>query len=147
MLASHEIYGLLWRFYGPLRGYYYWKGVRAGFGSLAAWERLAQDAPVEKPGHHEIDIDLPGDLHRLDFIAARQRADAVRIWCKGVPVGRIPPWAGAEPLTGEQIRCLLIQRFSGVMLGIMMEEFAKAKAREAETQSMAYLSAATRASE
>lgn len=136
LLGRMEIYSLLWGFYRPLWGYHYWRGVRGALGSLGAWERLAQDAPVEPPGAHEVNIDLPDDLARLDYIASAQRVDAARIWCKGVPLGRIAPWAGAEPLTGEHIRSLLAQRFAGVLLGLMVENFpgaAESRPKELRT--------------
>jgi hypothetical protein len=120
--ASIGLYSLVWRLHQSLRGYHYWRGVRAALGNLAAWERLAQDAPTEPPGAQEVDFDVLLDLSRVDELIASRRVDAVRIWYDGEPVGRIPPSAGAEPLTGEHVRNLLIQRFRGVLLSAIIRQ-------------------------
>ena len=116
------LYSLVWRLHGPLRGYYYWRGARAALGTLATWERLAQDAPIEPPGAQEVDFDVFRDLSRVDELIGSRRVDAVRIWYDGEPVGRIPPSAGAEPLTGEHVRNILVQRFRGVLLSVITRQ-------------------------
>ena len=87
-----------------------------------AWERLAQDAPIEPPGAQEVDFDVFRDLPRIDELIGSRRVDAVRIWYDGEPVGRIPPSAGAEPLTGEHVRNILVQRFRGVLLSVLTRQ-------------------------
>jgi hypothetical protein len=120
--ASIGLNSLVWRLHRPLRGYYYWRGVRAALGSLTALERLAQDAPIEPPGVQEVDFDVLLDLSRVDEVIGSRRVDAVRIWYDGEPVGRIPPSAGAEPLTGEHVRNILIQQFKGVLLSAITRQ-------------------------
>ncbi|MEJ7607384.1 MAG: hypothetical protein WKF37_14240 [Bryobacteraceae bacterium] len=55
-----------------------------------------------------------------------QRVDSVRLSRNGVAVGRIAPWAGAEPLTAEHLRTLLIRRYPGVMLGVLASQLSEA---------------------
>jgi glycosyltransferase involved in cell wall biosynthesis len=110
------------RIYGCLHSYAYWRGVRAELGSRAALRRLIQDAPLEPPGFCEIEIDLASELHRLDAILAEQPVDAVRLRYGSTPLGRIAPVIGAEPLRAAHVRDALIQRFSGVLFGLITLE-------------------------
>ncbi len=124
LLAGTGLHSVMWRLHRPLRGYYYWRGVRAALRTLAAWERLAQDAPLEPPSAREVDFDILRDLPRVDELIGKSRVDSVRLWYDGEPVGRIPPWAGAEPLTAEHVRNLLVQRFKGVLLSALTRQQA-----------------------
>ncbi len=121
ILSRLQIYSLLWRFYGPLRGYFYWKGVRAAAGNLAAWERLGQDAPLEPLNVREVDLELMRDLDKLELLFDSDPVDAVRVWLNGEPVGRIPPRPGAERLRAEHVRSILVERFPGALLGVLIE--------------------------
>ncbi len=106
---------LMWRLYPGLAGHAYWRGVHTGLGSLGAWERLLQDAPVEPENAAEIDIDLATDLANLESMLS-EPTDSVRLWWNGSPVGRIPPTAGAERLSAAHVRAEVVTRFAGKLL-------------------------------
>ncbi len=106
---------LMWRLYRVVSGHAYWRGVRSGLGSLGAWERLMQDAPLEVEDAAEIDIDLATDLADLEARLERP-ADSVRLWWNGSPVGRIPPTPGAQRLSAIHIRDEVTRRFASELL-------------------------------
>lgn len=124
VLLHMRLHSLVWRLYVPLYGYEYWRGVRSIM-NLAEWERLGQDAPVEMPGGNEVDLELPADFERFEQLLGNARVDSVRVWYRGVAAGRIPACAGAEPLTAEHIRVLLVRRFGAVLVGALVEETAR----------------------
>ena len=106
---------LMWRLHPGLAGWAYWRGVQAGLGSLGAWERLMQDAPLEPPDAEDIDIDLATDLADLETRLGRH-ADSARLWWNGSPVGRIHPRPGAERLSAIHVRDEVIQGFARDLL-------------------------------
>lgn len=53
--ASLEMPLLVWKSYPLLRGYYYWKGVRSAFKTLAAWEAFAHSVPMQSPRSARVD--------------------------------------------------------------------------------------------
>lgn len=94
---------LMWRLFPILSGHAYWRGVQAGLGSLSAWERLMQDAPLEPEDAAEIDLDLACGLADLEK-KLEQHTDSVKLWWKGAPLGRIHPTPGAERLSATHVR-------------------------------------------
>ena len=80
--------------------------------------------PSSRRAFSEVDFDILRDLSRVDELIGKSRVDSVRLWYDGEPVGRIPPLAGAEPLTAEHVRNLLVQRFKGVLLSALTRQQA-----------------------
>lgn len=111
--------GLWVRMYGCVHGYFYWCGVRAELGTLATLQRLAQDAPLEPTPCHEIEMDIATDLPRLDAILDEAQVDAVRLRYRSMPVGRIAPSIGAEPLRPIHVREALIYQFGSTLSGVL----------------------------
>lgn len=99
-VASSKLYQLL-------RGYYYWRGVRNHFGSKQVWEAFVREVSARRLILHEIDLEVPKDLHRLEERVDRNRVDALRIWSHGVIIGRIPPVPGGESIRAAHVRELL----------------------------------------
>lgn len=117
-LGMHKI---MFRLGGISLGHAYWRGVHDALGSLAAWERLYQDAPLVPEHPREIDLDLAVDFGRLEEIFEERHADAVRLYCNGTPLGRIWPAAGGERLSGGYVRQVAVARFSAVLLGLIID--------------------------
>jgi GT2 family glycosyltransferase len=104
-----------------LKAHAYWRGVVAALGSLSAWERLAQDAPLEPPYCREIDFDFSSNLENLEeFLQIHGPADALRLYWAGEPVGRIAPWAGGEAFTAPYLRSILIGQYGSIVLGALV---------------------------
>ena len=106
---------LLWRLYPILSGHAYWRGVHAGLGSIGAWERLMQDAPIEPEDVTEVDIDLATGLADLEK-KLEQPTDSVRVWWNGSPVGKIHPMPGAQRLSAIHVRDEVSRRFARDLL-------------------------------
>ena len=106
---------LMWRVFPILSGHAYWRGVHAGLGSLSAWERLMQDAPLEPEDAAEIDLDLACDLADLEK-KLEQHTDSVKLWWNGAPLGRIHPTPGAERLSATHVRDEVTQSFARNLL-------------------------------
>ena len=106
---------LMYRLHRVLAGYMYWRGVNTSLRSLAVWEQLMQDAPLEPEDVVEVDIDLAKGSSALER-AADAGADSVRLWWNTMPVGRIAPTAGAERLSAVHIRDAATQAFAGSLL-------------------------------
>jgi len=106
---------VMWRLFLILSGHAYWRGVHAGLGSLSAWERLMQDAPLEPEDAAEIDLDLACELADLENRLEHQ-TDSIRVWWKGAPLGRIRPIPGAERLSAAHVRDEAIQNFARSLL-------------------------------
>jgi hypothetical protein len=118
IFLSLNVQSLFWKLQGVLLGHAYWVGVRDALGSLSNWERLAQDSPCEPAEFHEVDFDVSRDLIALDdFMQEHSPVDALRIFVSGQAIGRIPPCIGAEALSTQHVRALLVERFSPVLLG------------------------------
>ena len=101
-----------------LKAHAYWRGVVEAMGTLSAWERLSQDAPLEPYDVREIDMDLSRDLENLEeFLETHGPADAIRLFAAGEPVGRIAPWAAGEALTAPYLKAVLISQYGSVLLG------------------------------
>ena len=122
LLASIGLHSIMWRPYKALRGYHYWRGVRAALGTLAAWERLAQDAPLEPPSAREVDFDILRDLPRIDELIGSVASTRSGFGTMENPWDGYHHLAGAEPLTGEHVRNLLVQRFKGVLLSAVTRQ-------------------------
>ena len=124
-LLSLNVQSLFWRVHRILRGYAYWKGVRAVLGTLSDWERLAQDAPLELPEYREVDFELSRDLPNLEeFLRRHGPVDALRVHAYGQPVGRIAPYAAYEALRPAHVRALLVSGFGSVLLGVLSNRAA-----------------------
>jgi glycosyltransferase involved in cell wall biosynthesis len=100
----------------------YWGAVRARLGSFDRWEDLFEDAPLAPEHAREIEIAIPDDLPRLDEIFAARQADSVNVICRGEPLGRLSPEAGAGALSGAHVREQIENRFSHVLLGLVVAQ-------------------------
>ncbi|HWP47983.1 MAG TPA: glycosyltransferase family A protein [Candidatus Limnocylindrales bacterium] len=111
---------LMERIYGCLHSYFYWRGVKRELGSLSALRRLQQDAPLEPITYHEIELDVATDMPRLEAILNENPVDAVRLRYGTIPLGRIAPMIGAEPLRPVHVREALIYQYGTMLLGLYM---------------------------
>jgi GT2 family glycosyltransferase len=113
-------------------GHAYWRGVHAALGSLAAYVRLYQDAPLIPESHHAVEIDIATDLGRLDQILAERSADSALLFCLGTPLGRIWPVVGGERLSGPHVREIVVARFPAVLLGLIVQSHLERHAAAAQ---------------
>jgi glycosyltransferase involved in cell wall biosynthesis len=112
--------GLTQRLSSIAMGHAYWRGACAAGGSLQAFEDLVEDAPLVPESENEVSLDLVWGLEELEKLAALHPA-SVRVYAKGEPLGRVWPKAGAEPMRACHIRRELMERFSGQLLGALVE--------------------------
>lgn len=120
--------GLMWRFYGCLDQHAYWSSVRRELGSLAAWRRRVSEGEAAAP-RDEIDIDVRSDLPELETLLEERRPSGARLRYGDVPLGRIAPVAGAEPLRPIHIRHLLVEQLGhALMAARTLDELATAHA-------------------
>jgi hypothetical protein len=115
------MHGVVCRLTKLTLGHAYWRGVHAALGSLAAYVRLYQDAPLIPESHHEVEIDIATDLGQLDQILADRSADSALLFCRGTPLGRIWPAVGGERLSGPHVRETVMARFPAVLLGLIVQ--------------------------
>jgi hypothetical protein len=82
---------------------------------------MEHSAKTTPPKVREIAVDIASDLSSLDERLDLEHADAVRLFCKGEPLGIIPARPGAERLSGVHVKMELVRRFEGVLLGLLAD--------------------------
>lgn len=120
LAESRRFHGIVSRLTKLTLGHAYWRGVHAALGSLAAYQRLYQDAPLIPESRHEVEIDVATDWDRLDQILEERPADSALVYCRGTPLGRIWPVVGGERMSGPHVREILMARFPAVLLGLII---------------------------
>ena len=111
----------MWRVAKVLLGHAYWTGVRKAVGTHSAWLRFRTQTEASAREPREVKLDIDSDLDCLDAIFERDWAEAVHVLWRGASIGRIEAVPGAERLAGRHLRKLLIDRFPGPMLGVLVD--------------------------
>ncbi|MGH7657147.1 MAG: glycosyltransferase family 2 protein, partial [Gemmatimonadales bacterium] len=105
------------RIYGALREYHYWCGVVGVVGNEASLKKLAGPGGLSLPD--ELIVDLSAGVERAKSELHRRRPDSLRIIWGGIPIGRIPPMPGGEPLDSRHLvpalRGHMADRLAGAM--------------------------------
>jgi GT2 family glycosyltransferase len=86
----------------------YWQGVYAELGSFSEIQRFMNNMPLVPRNFVAIELDLEKDLKQLDAILERKNVDAIGLRYREVPIGRIAPITGAEPLRAAHVRHAII---------------------------------------
>jgi glycosyltransferase involved in cell wall biosynthesis len=86
----------------------YWQGVYAELGSVSELQRFMNDMPLIPRNFVEIELDLEKDVKQLDAILGGNYIDAIDLRYGEVPIGRIPPITGAEPLRTAHVRHAIV---------------------------------------
>jgi GT2 family glycosyltransferase len=95
-----------------LRSLAYWQGVSDELKTSKALAGLLQSGPARSDAGPEATLDLRDGIAAAERRLDAERPAGARLCYGDLPVGRIPPEAGAEGLRGAHLRPALVERFA-----------------------------------
>ncbi len=107
-----------------LRSLSYWGGVRDELGTWKALAGFLQSGPARAEAGPEATVDLRPGLAAAEGRLDAERPAGARLCYGDLPIGRIPPEAGAERLRGVHLRPALVDRYPVAYLSALALERA-----------------------